>query len=117
MIVKEIAFVRPIPILGGHERVDHFYASEGWLIDVHDYGVTLSKPGSQNVPAIEAFCTCGVGYSVPEDAEEKQLREMVSAGIITGADAEAMRAGYTSHEAMVLAMTPPPAPVPAKGKR
>ncbi len=64
MIVNEIAFVRAVPILGSHERKDRFYASEGWTIEVHDYGVTLSKPAEQNVPEVPAFCVCGVGYTV-----------------------------------------------------
>lgn len=105
MIVPEIAFVRPIPILGTFERRDRFYASEGWTIDVHDYGVTLSKPASQNVPEIPAFCTCGVGYSVPEDPKERQLQEMLAAGIISEGDGAAIRAGYGSHEEMVKALT------------
>ncbi len=103
--VKEIAFVRPIPILGTYKTEARFSAADGWLIEVGDYGVTLSKPEQQNVPEVPAFFTCGVGYSVPEDPQETQLREMLKAGIITEGDAIAIRAGYESHEAMVKALT------------
>ncbi len=64
-VVDKVAFVRPIPILGSHVRQTDFYASDGWLIEVSDFGVTLSKPEQQNVPEVPAFFTCGVGYSVP----------------------------------------------------
>ena len=65
MIVSEIAFVRPIPILNTYKTEARFTAEDGWTIDVHDYGVTLSREERQNEPAVPAFCTCGVGYSVP----------------------------------------------------
>ena len=67
--VKEIAFVRPIPILGTYKTEARFSAADGWLIEVSDFGVTLSKPASQNVPEVPAFFTCGVGYSMPVEPE------------------------------------------------
>ncbi len=68
MIVNEIAFVRPVPVLGSYKTEARFSAEEGWRIEVHDYGVTLSKAEQQNVPEVPAFCVCGVGYSVTEAA-------------------------------------------------
>lgn len=127
MIVPHIAFVRPVRILGTYRNETEFTAADGWVIDVHDYGVTLSKPASQNVPEVSAFCTCGVGYSVPEDPKERQLQEMLKAGLIDAQDATAMRAGYGSHAEMLKAMpdiaaTPADAPAQAllpkaRGKR
>ena len=64
-VVSHLTFVRPIPVLGTNRREDQFRAEDGWVIEVSDFGVTLSRAASQNVPAVDAFFTCGVGYSVP----------------------------------------------------
>ncbi len=67
MIVAHVQFIRPVPVLGSGIRQDQFTAADGWLIEVHDFGVTISRPANpgQNIPETPAFCTCGVGYSIP----------------------------------------------------
>ncbi len=88
MIVSHVQFIRPIPVLGSSKREEQFYASDGWLIEVHDYGVTLSRPANpeQNILETSAFCTCGVGYSVPAPSvsEETAARVEAAAEYLTG---------------------------------
>ena len=98
--VKEIAFVRPIPILGTYKTEARFSAADGWLIEVSDFGVTLSKPASQNVPEVPAFFTCGVGYSMPATVEpepapleEETVRALAAATTQPGSVARSGKAG------------------------
>ncbi len=106
MIVPHVTFIRPIPILGTGNRQDQFSAADGWRIEVHDYGVTLSREERQNVPAVAAFCTCGVGYSVPAPA--KELEPETVKALADAAPAEQRALTYAEVAAR---------PGPAKGKR
>jgi hypothetical protein len=64
-VVTHVTFAQPVRILGTSQTVTDFDVSEGWLIEVHAHGVTLSRTASQNIPEVPAFSIFGVGYSIP----------------------------------------------------
>jgi hypothetical protein len=69
MTVRSIHFTQQVPVLGTSQRIDHFDAEQGWLIEPDGksacLGVRISRPATQNVPAIAPFLVRGVPYSVP----------------------------------------------------
>lgn len=98
--VTEVTFAQPIRIIGTSTRQDTFSAADGWVIEVHDYGVTLSKPATQNVAEVPAFSWLGTGFAVPDDPRERQIRALLDAAIISPEDARLMRAGAIPREQM-----------------
>ncbi len=63
-MIRAVAFVQSIPILGTGKREDRFEAPE-WEIDLRGLSVWLRRPESQNVPEVPAFEVRGVGHCIP----------------------------------------------------
>jgi hypothetical protein len=132
VIVPNITFIRPIPVLGGSQRMDRFDAADGWVIEVHDYGVTISRPAQpeQNIQETPAFCTCGVGYSVPAPVVSEpvvaaehlavSLSDEAKAALASG-DPATIAAVSSGQAVMPVVVVPEAKPTPyyekGKGKR
>jgi hypothetical protein len=68
-MIKHVAFVQPIPVLGTSKRQDQFSWPE-WRIQQIDAGVRLYRPEAQNVPEVPWFDVVGVGFCIGQERDD-----------------------------------------------